>query len=215
MKEKIKQLRLQYATYDLKAIISKTILTPIITHLANTYLPKPKQELVDTIIEQYAVGFVNSVLNITKLSKPKKEGGYDFADVSTYACLTYVKHITPYIHTKTNTEKLPPHLRHFEYNIGLQISNILQIPRTQSTPHAALPSPHYKQFLKIIEEYKLTKEELIIKGKINEIYKRLKSILKIRKEISYNPLKITTPNLEWIHHPELPNYLKTFENISL
>jgi len=74
MKEKIKQLRLQHATYDLKAIISKTILTPIITHLANTYyLPKPKQELVNTIIAQYAVGFVNSVLNIKKLSKPKKK----------------------------------------------------------------------------------------------------------------------------------------------
>jgi len=91
----------------------------------------------------------------------------------------------------------------------MQISNILQIPRTQITPHAALPSPYYKQFLKIIGEYKITKEELI-KGKINEIYKRLKSIPKIRKEISYNPLKITTPNLEWIHHPMIPNYLKTF-----
>jgi len=212
MKEKIKELRLQHATYDLKAIISKTILTPIITHLANTYyFPKPKQELVNTIIVQYAVGFVNSVLNTKKLSKPKKDGGYDFADISTYACLTYVKHITPYIRAKINNEKLPPHLRHFEYNIGLQISNILQIPRTQSTPHAALPSPYYKQFLKIIEEYKTTKEELI-KGKINEIYKRLKSIPKIRKEISYNPLKITTPIWSGFTIPycRLPNYLKTF-----
>jgi len=66
-----------------------------------------------------------------------------------------------------------------------------------------------KQFLKVIEEYKITIEELI-KAKINEIYKRLKSIPKIRKEISYNPLKIATRNVERIHHTILPNYLKTF-----
>jgi len=45
---------------------------------------------------------------------------------------------------------------------------------------------------------------------MKEIYKRLKSIPKIQKEISYNTLKITTLNMEWIHHPIMPNYLKTF-----
>jgi len=115
IKEKIKQLRLQHATFDTKAVISKTILTPIITHLANThYLPKPKQELVNNIIAKCAVSFPNSVLNINKLTKPKKDGAYDFADVSTYACLTYVKHITLCTRAKINNEILPPHLRHFE-----------------------------------------------------------------------------------------------------
>jgi len=59
------------------------------------------------IITKYAVSFPNSVLNINKLTKPKKDGAYDFADVSTYACLTYVKHITPYIRAKINKETAP------------------------------------------------------------------------------------------------------------
>ena len=50
----------------------------------------------------------------------------------------------------------------------------------------------------------------MIKGKINKIYKRLKSIPKIQKKNSCNRLKITTSNLEWIHHPIMPSYLKTF-----
>jgi len=90
-----------------------------------------------------------------------------------YADLTYVKPLTEDLRYKITNDRIPANLKHFEYNIGLQLSNIFQLPKTQSTPHAAFLSTHYKKYIKIIEERKITKEE-ILKGKIKEIYIRVK-----------------------------------------
>ena len=162
MKQKTQNLNHQYATYDLKAVISKTIITPCITHLAHTYhLPRQKHETVNTILAKYVAGYHNPLLEISKLSKSKEEGGYNFSDIPLYADLTYVKPLTEFLRYKITNDRIPAHLKHFEYNIGLQLSNIFQLPKTQNTPHAAFPSTHYKKYIKIIEERKITKEEIL------------------------------------------------------
>jgi len=72
IQQKAQNLNHQYVTYDLKAVISKTILTPYITHLAHTYhLPKQKHETVNTILAKYMAGYHNPLLDISKLSKLK------------------------------------------------------------------------------------------------------------------------------------------------
>jgi len=109
---------------------------------------------------------------------------------------------------KITNDRIPAHLKQFEYNIGLQLSDIFQLPKTQNTPHAAFPSTHYKKYIKIIEERMITKEE-ILKGKIKEIYIRVKTTT-VRNIVTQSIFGATTPNYKWIHHALLPNYLKTF-----
>ena len=60
-----------------------------------------------------------------------------------------------------------------------------------------------------MEKYKITYEELL-KGNIKEIYQRIKSKNTHTKSKLDIYLKITSPNYIWLHHPLLPNYLKTF-----
>jgi len=144
LKQKVQNLNHQYVTYDLKAVISKTILTLYITHLAHTYhLPKQKHETVNTILAKYVAGYHNPLLEISKLSK-LKEGDYNFSDIPFYADLTYVKPLTEYLRYKITNDRIPAHLKYFEYNIDLQLSNIFQLPKTQNAPHAAFPSSDYK-----------------------------------------------------------------------
>jgi len=83
----------------------------------------------------------------------------------------------PPLHTfylKSVKETLPHHLNHIEYNIGLQLKNRFQLPKLNNTPHASHPSPFYKQFIKIIEQHNMTQEE-ILRGKMKEIYARIKT----------------------------------------
>ena len=215
--KKIKQLRdlanqlnHHYATYDMKAVISKTMLTPIITYLAHTYpLPEQKVEQINNIISTYIAGPHQTTLSVHVISQTRVNGGYNIADIPLYADLYYIKPLTPFLRFRLTNEILPQSLQPVEYNIGLQISNLFRIAKNNTTPHAASPSPYYKKQLRIVEKYKITYEELL-KGNIKEIYQRIKSKNTHSKSKLDIYLKITSPNYTWLHHPVLPNYLKTF-----
>ena len=167
MKQKAQDLNHKYVTYDLKAVMSKTIFTLYFIHFAHTYqLPKQKHEAINTIIAQYVAGYHDPLLEMSKLSKSKEEGGYNFSYIPLYTDHTYIKPLTEDLRYKIKNGELPAHLKHIQYNIGLHLSNIFQLPRTHNTPHAAFLSVHYKN---IIEEGKKTKEG-ILKGQIMEIY---------------------------------------------
>jgi len=89
-----------------------------------------------------------------------------------YLCMPHICQTYYSIHPRQNQQRNCP--------VTFDTLSTTQAYRlaTQNTPLAAFPSPFYKQILKIIEEYKITKKELI-KGKMKEIYKRLKSMPKI------------------------------------
>ena len=71
-----------YATYDLKATFTKTILSPCITYLAHTYpLPHTKTEQINNIISAYIAGANNPTLPVSTLSQTQQNGGYSVADI--------------------------------------------------------------------------------------------------------------------------------------
>ena len=87
--------------------------------------------------------------------------------------------------------------------------DLFLFPKLKNTPHAARPSPYYKYMIKIVEQYKIAKEE-IIRGRTKDILRRIKT----PKTPTPSQLEITSYitklNYSWIHHPIFPNYLKTF-----
>ena len=63
--------------------------------------------------------------------------------------------------------------------------------------------------IKIVEQYKITKEE-IVRGRKKEILHRIKTPKTPTPSQLEITLHITKPNYSWIHYPIFPNYLKTF-----
>ena len=116
------------------------------------------------------------------------------ADIPLVAQLNYIKPLTPYTRTRLLKDNLPYHLNQLEYNIGQQLSNLFQFPKLNNIPHAARPSPYYKYMIKIVEQYKIAKEE-IVRGKTKEILHRIKT-----------PKTSTPSQLEITLHITKPNY---------
>jgi len=77
LQEKATNLIHLYATYDLIATLTKTILSLYITYLAHTYpLPYSKTEQINNIISTYIAGLNNPTLPVSTLSQTQQNGGY-------------------------------------------------------------------------------------------------------------------------------------------
>ena len=131
------------------------------------------------------------------------------ADIPLIAQLNCIKSLTSYTRTRLLKDNLPYHLNQLEYNTGLQISNLFQFPELNNTPDVARPPRYYKYMIKVVEQYTITKEE-IIRGRTKEILHRIKTPKTPTPSQLEITLHITKPNYSWIRHPIFPNYLKTF-----
>jgi len=113
-----------YATYDLKATLTKTILSPCITYLAHTYpLPHTKTEQINNIISTYIAGANNPTLPVSTLSQTQQNGGYSVADIPLTQEQGSSK--TTYLTTSTNLNSI------LDYNlVTFSNSQNLTITRT-------------------------------------------------------------------------------------
>jgi len=105
---------------------------------------------------------------------------------------------------KHRAEETPttPNLAFIEFNIGQQISNLFQLRQKNYFPHTTRPSITYAYILAIIKKYHFTFEQLF-KNNIASLYK----IITLR---NIPPDKQIEDKWFNVHHPFLPNYLKTF-----
>jgi len=210
LRDKATNLNHFYASYDLKATLTTTILSPCITYFAHTYPPPYTNiEQINNIISTYIAGPNNPTLPVSTLSQTQQNGGYSVEDIPLIAQLNYMKPLTSYTRTRLLKGNLPYHLNQLEYNTGLQLSNLFQFPKLNNTPHAARPSPYYKYMIKIVKQYKITKEE-ITRRRTKETLHRIKTPKTPTLCQFQIKLHITKPNYSWIHHPIFPYYLKTF-----
>ena len=101
---------------------------------------------------------------------------------------------------KTNTFNTETYL--IEFETGISLSKLYDLPILNHIPHRDYPTPYYQKTLQILKENKITLEELT-KGKIRQIYKR----------ISYpNKRPSRKEGFRWklVNQNILPNDLKTF-----
>jgi len=92
----------------MKAVISKTMLAPIITYLEHTYpLPEQKIEQINNKISTYISGPHQTTLSAQVISQTRVNGGYNIADITLYADLYYIKPLTPFLRFRLTNEILP------------------------------------------------------------------------------------------------------------
>ena len=136
------------------------------------------------------------------LQRPINDGGIKFPNPTTYCNLIYISNLFRYFKTreKNNTFNIETYL--IEFEIGMSLSKLYDLPILNHIPHRDYPTPYYQKTLQILKEYKITLEELN-KGKIKQIYHRISYPNKRHSHQETFRWKIVNQNI-------LPNYLKTF-----
>ena len=203
-KMETKKLSSYILTHNAKALLTKSKLMPILTYTAHIYpLAVSHRKEITTKIENFMAGDPRLTLPIKVLALPLNQGGYRLQHIVLYCDLLALKPVSLYcLHRKNNTE-LTPELAFIEYNIGLQLSHFLSIPVKNHLPHAETPNPFYSFSLALCRKYHLTFQDLCSF--------QTRTIYNIHTVNRHNTDK-TTPGTHWpcIHHPILPNTLKTF-----
>ena len=136
------------------------------------------------------------------LQRPINDGGIKFPNPTTYCDLIYISNLFQYFKTreKNNTFNTETYL--IEFEIGMSLSKLYDLPILNHIPHRDYPTPYYEKNLQILKEYKITMGELT-KGKIRQIYNRISYPNKRPSRQEIFRWKLVNQNI-------LPNYLKTF-----
>ena len=136
------------------------------------------------------------------LQRPINDGGIKFPNLVTYCDLFYISNLFQYFKTRKKNTPFNIETYLIEFETGLTLSKMYNLPKLNHIPHRDYPTPYYQKTLQILKEYEITLQELT-NGKIRQIYNR----------ISYPDKRPSRQEiLRWklINQNILPNYLKTF-----
>ena len=196
-------INVPFHTWQAKSLLAKSKLNPQITYNAHTYpLDTTSRRLIETEFLNYLPNNPTISLSMRSLQRPINDVGIKFPNPTTYCHLIYISNLFQYFKTreKTNTFNTETYL--IEFEIGMSLSKLYDLPILNHIPHRDYSTPYYQKTLQILNEYKITLEELT-KGKIRQIY----------KVISYpnkRPSRQEAFRWKLVNQNILPNYLKTF-----
>ena len=121
---------------------------------------------------------------------------------TTYCDLIYISNLFQYFKIRENNNPFNTEIYLMEFEIGMSLSKLYDLPILNYIPHRDYPTPYYQITLQILKEYKITLKELI-KGKIKQIYSRISYPDKRHSHQEIFRWKLVNQNI-------LSNYLKTF-----
>jgi len=190
-----------YSTYDAKSIISKSLILPKVSYTATVLsIPNDVCNSLENLIVKYIIPRGKSMLSLTDLAQKRSCGGYNIDHTWIHASVFMLIPIFKYVKNKVENIPLSNEQYYIEYNIGLQLSQILGIPFNNCTPHRVTPMKSYALILRFIKEMGISGEDLI-KGKVKTIYEKI-----ILRRNQFGSASHWSRN----HCNVLPNYLKTF-----
>ena len=136
------------------------------------------------------------------LQRPINDGGIKFPNPVTYCDLFYISNLFQYFKTRKKNTPFNTETYLIEFEIGLTLSKMYNLPKLNHIPHPDYPTPYYQNTLQILKEYEITLQELT-NGKIRQIYNRISYPDKRPSRQEIFRWKLVSQNI-------LPNYLKTF-----
>ena len=136
------------------------------------------------------------------LQRPMNDGGIKFPNPVTYCNLFYISNLFQYFKIRNKNTPFNTETYLIEFEIGLTLSKMYNLPILNHISHRDYPTPHYQKTLQILKEYEITLQELT-NGKIRQIYNRISYLDKRPSRQETFSWKLVSQNI-------LPNYLKTF-----
>ena len=141
-------------------------------------------------------------LSIRSLQRPMNDGGIKFPNPVTYCDLFYISNLFQYFKTRKKNTPFNTETYRIEFEIGLTLSKMYNLPKLIHIQHRDHPTPYYQKTLQILKEYEITLQELT-NGKIRQIYNRISYPDKRPSRQEIFRWKLVFQNI-------LPNYPKTF-----
>ena len=196
-------IKVPFQTWQAKSLLAKSKLLPQITYNAHTYpLDTTSRRLIETEFLNYLTNNPTISLSMWSLQKSINDGGIKFPNPTTYCDLIYISNLFQYFKTRKKNTTFITETYLIEFEIGMSLSKLYDLPILNHIPHRDYPIPYYQKTLQILKKYKISLEELN-KGKIKQIYYR----------ISYSNRRLSrqkTFRRKLVNQNILPNYLKTF-----
>ena len=130
------------------------------------------------------------------------DNGIKFPNPVTYYDLFYISNLFQYFKTREKNTPFNTKAYLIEFEIGLTLSKMYNLPKLNHIPHSDYPTPYYQKTIQILKECEITLQ-VLANGKIRQIYNR----------ISYSdkrPFRQDTFRWKLVTQNILPNYLKTF-----
>ena len=178
-------------------------LLPQITYNAHTYpLDMTSKKLIETEFLNYLTNNSTISLSMRSLQRPTNDGGIKFPNPTTYCDLFYISNLFQYFKTREKNTPFNTETYLIEFEIGLTLSKMYNLPKLNHIPHRDYPTPYCQKTLQILKEYEITLQELT-NGKIRQIYNRISYPDKRPSRQEIFRWKLVFQNI-------LPNYLKTF-----
>ena len=196
-------INVPFQTWQAKSLLAKSKLISQITHNAHAYpLDTTSRKLIETKFLKFFTNNPTINLSMRSLQRPINDGGIKFPNPTTYCDLIYISSLFQYFKIRENNNPFNTKTYLIEFEIGMSLSKLYDLPILNHIPHREYPTPYYQKNLQSLKEYKITLEELI-KGKIKQIYYR----------ISYpneRPSHQETFRWKLVNQNIFLNYLKTF-----
>ena len=196
-------INVPFQTWQAKSLLAKSKLLPQITYNAHTYpLDTTSKRLIETEFFNYLTNNSTISLSMRSLQRPMNDGGIKFPNPVTYCDLLYILNLFQYFKTRKKNTSFNTETYLIEFEIGLTLSKMYNLPKLNHIPHRDYPTPYYQKTLQILKEYEITLQELT-NGKIRQIYNRISYPDKRLSRQEIFRWKLVSQNI-------LPNYLKTF-----
>ena len=162
-----------FQTWQAKSLLAKSKLLPQITYNAHTYpLDTTSKKLIETEFLNYLTNNSTISLSMRSLQRPTNDGGIKFPNPTTYCDLFYISNLFQYFKTREKNTPFNTETYLIEFEIGLTLSKMYNLPKLNHIPHRDYPTPYYQKTLQILKEYEITLQELT-NGKIRQIYNRI------------------------------------------
>ena len=159
------------------------------------------KKLIETEFLNYLTN--NSIsLSMRSLQRPMNDGEIKFPNPVTYCNLFYISNLFRYFKIRKKNTPFNTETYLIEFEIGLTLSKMYNLPKLNHIPHRDYPIPYYQKTLQILKGYEIILQELA-NGKIRQIYNRIFYPNKRPSRQETFRWKLVSQNI-------LPNYLKTF-----
>ena len=196
-------INVPFQTWQAKSLLAKSKLLPQITYNAHAYpLNTTTRNLIESEFLNYLTNNPTISLSMRSLQRPINDGGIKFPNPTTYCDLFYISNLFQYFKTREKNTPFNTETYLIEFEIGLTLSKMYNLPKLNYIPHRDHPTPYYQKTIQILKQYKITLQELT-KGKVRHIYNRLSYPDKRPSHQETFRWKLVTSSI-------LPNYLKTF-----
>ena len=158
-------INVPFQTWQAKSLLAKSKLLPQIIYNAHTYaLDTTSQKLIETELLNYLTNNPTISLFMWSLQRPINDGGIKFPNPTTYCDLIYISNFFQYFKTREKNSPFNTETYLIEFEIGLSLSKLYDLPKLNHIPHCDYPTLYYQKTLQILTEYKITLQELT-KGK--------------------------------------------------